>query len=92
MHGKTAGVRHGGEGLFQGLPVPLTVTRYHSLVTDPASLPEELEVVAWSDPEEYGREIQAVRHRTHPVWGVQFHPESYFSQGGKQLLENFLKL
>jgi len=90
MHGKTARVHHGGEGLFQGLPVPLTVTRYHSLVTDPASLPDELDVVAWSDPAEYGREIQAVRHRSHPVWGVQFHPESHFSEGGKDLLRNFL--
>ncbi|MGW8266235.1 MAG: anthranilate synthase component II [Longimicrobiales bacterium] len=92
MHGKTATVRHKGEGLFEGIPDPLLVARYHSLVTDPETLPEELEVTAWSDPEEFGEEIQAVRHRHHPVWGVQFHPESLFSQAGKALLANFLAL
>jgi len=92
MHGKTAPVRHGGVGLFQGIPNPVLVARYHSLVTDPASLPKELEVTAWSDPEEFGEEIQAVRHRDFPVWGVQFHPESLFSQAGKTLLANFLAL
>ncbi len=92
MHGKTAGVHHTGEGIFHGLPNPLTVARYHSLVTDPASLPPELEITAWSDPREFGEEIQGVRHRDHPIWGVQFHPESLFSQGGRVLLENFLAL
>jgi len=92
MHGKTATVRHRGVDLFQGVPDPLLVARYHSLVTDPTSLPEELEVTAWSDPEEFGEEIQAIRHRDFPIWGVQFHPESLFSQGGKTLLANFLAL
>ena len=92
LHGKTASVRHTGKGIFQGLPDPLTVARYHSLVTDPACLPQELEVVAWSDPHEFGEEIQGIRHRAHPVWGVQFHPESLFSQGGLPLLQNFLAL
>ena len=92
MHGKTAPVHHRGEGLFHSLPNPVTVTRYHSLVTDPGALPRELEVVAWSDPEHFGDEIQGIRHREHPVWGVQFHPESLFSQGGKTLLSNFLSL
>jgi len=92
MHGKTATVRHRGVGLFRGLPDPLLVARYHSLVTDPTSLPEELEVTAWSEPEEFGEEIQAMRHRDSPIWGVQFHPESLFSQGGKTLLANFLAL
>lgn len=92
MHGKTAPIRHTGRGLFRGLPDPLSVTRYHSLVTDPAALPGALEVVAWSDPQRFGEEIQGVRHRVHPIWGVQFHPESLFSQGGKTLLENFLTL
>ena len=78
MHGKTAPVHHTGEGIFQGLPDPLTVTRYHSLVTDPASFPDELEVVAWSDPEDFGEEIQAIRHSPYPVWGVQFHPNPSF--------------
>jgi len=92
MHGKTAQVFHTGAGIFQGLPDPLTVNRYHSLVTDPAALPDELEVVAWSDPEVFGEEIQGIRHVTHPVWGVQFHPESLFSKGGMTLLEGFLRL
>lgn len=92
MHGKTAFIEHTGEGVFRGLPNPLEVTRYHSLVTDPLALPEALEVVARSDPERFGEEIQGIRHRVHPVWGVQFHPESLFSQGGKLLLRNFLEL
>jgi anthranilate synthase/aminodeoxychorismate synthase-like glutamine amidotransferase len=92
MHGKTDRIRHNGEGLFQGLPSPLEVARYHSLTTDPEALPPELEPVAWSLDEEGGREIQAVRHRTLPVWGVQFHPESLFSHGGRELLRNFLEL
>jgi anthranilate synthase component 2 len=91
MHGKTAPVRHTGEGIFAGLPSPLTVTRYHSLVTDPAVLPGELVAVAWCD-EDGGEEIQGLRHRSHPVWGVQFHPESLFSEHGKALLANFLAL
>ena len=91
MHGKTAPVRHSGEGIFAGLPSPLTVTRYHSLVTDATVLPPELVPVAWCD-EEGGEEIQGMRHRADPVWGVQFHPESLFSQGGRQLLANFLRV
>ena len=92
MHGKTASVHHTGEGIFRGLPEPLTAARYHSLVTDPAFLPDELEVVAWSDPEEFGVEIQGIRHSAYPLWGVQFHPESLFSEGGFTLLQNFLGL
>jgi len=91
MHGKTTPVRHSGQGLFQGIPTPVTVARYHSLVTDPEALPTELTVEAWSDGES-GSEIQAIAHVTHPVWGVQFHPESWFSQHGKALLTNFLSL
>ena len=92
MHGKTAPIEHTSEGIFQGLPDPLTVTRYHSLVTDPDALPDELEVVAWSREPDGSREIQAMCHRDHPVWGVQFHPESLFSQHGRELLANFLAL
>jgi anthranilate synthase/aminodeoxychorismate synthase-like glutamine amidotransferase len=91
MHGKVSPIVHTGEGPFAGLPSPLNVTRYHSLVIDPATLPAELEVVARTDaagPEE----IQAVRHREHPIWGVQFHPESIASEGGHRLLQNFLSL
>ena len=92
MHGKTAPIRHQGFGVFQGLPSPMTVARYHSLVTDPATLPGELEPVAWTDLPGEEDEIQAMRHRTMPVWGVQFHPESYFSDAGLRLIENFLRL
>ncbi len=103
MHGKTAEIQHTGEGIFRGLSDPLVVTRYHSLVTDPAALPQELEVVAWSMPEtnsppqlprdgEAAPEIQGVRHRARPIWGVQFHPESLFSEQGEELLQNFLRL
>jgi len=92
MHGKTGPVRHTGEGIFAGIPSPFVVARYHSLVTDAAALPAALEPVAWSsDPGDEG-EIQAVRHRDFPVWGVQFHPESLFSEHGKDLLDNFLRL
>lgn len=92
MHGKTARVHHTGEGIFRGLPDPLVVARYHSLVTDPETLPKELDVTAWSEPDAFGAEIQGVRHVAHPIWGVQFHPESLFSQHGTALLDNFLKL
>jgi len=93
MHGKTAPVRHTGEGIFQGIPSPFTVARYHSLVTDPNALPAELVPVAWSGCDEGdSREVQALRHRDYPLWGVQFHPESLFSQHGKTLLANFLAL
>ena len=90
MHGKTGSVRHDGSALFAGIPSPFTVARYHSLVTDASVLPAELEPIAWStDPADQG-EIQAMRHRTLPLWGVQFHPESLFSDHGKTLLANFL--
>lgn len=93
MHGKTTEIRHTGEGIFRGLAMPLEVTRYHSLVTDPAALPAVLQPMAWSPGgAENEEEIQAVRHRELPIWGVQFHPESIFSRGGMQLLENFLEL
>jgi len=92
MHGKTGPVRHAGVGIFEGVPSPFEVARYHSLVTDASALPEELEPMAWStDPADEG-EIQAMRHRELPLWGVQFHPESLFSQHGKTLLANFLTI
>jgi len=92
MHGKTSPIRHTGAGIFQGVPSPLTVARYHSLVIEPATLPDELEAIAWTDEPEFLDEIQAVRHREHPVWGVQFHPESIASEHGHQLLRNFLSI
>ncbi|HEY9448176.1 MAG TPA: aminodeoxychorismate/anthranilate synthase component II [Gemmatimonadaceae bacterium] len=90
MHGKTSRIEHSGNGLFEGLPTPLEVMRYHSLIVEASSLPRELEVLATSrdDP----TEIQAMRHASHPVWGVQFHPESIMTQEGKGLLRNFLSL
>jgi anthranilate synthase component 2 len=92
MHGKTSPVAHTGEGIFRDVPTPFTVARYHSLVIEPSTLPEELAVVAWTDEPGYESEIQAVRHREHPVWGVQFHPESIASEHGRELLRNFLSL
>ncbi len=90
MHGKTSPIRHDGTGLFAGLPSPLTVMRYHSLVVERASLPDVLEVTAvGADAPD---EIHALRHRSHPVWGVQFHPEAVLTEGGHALLRNFLAL
>lgn len=90
MHGKLSRIRHEGAGLFAGLPSPLEVMRYHSLVLDPPSIPAELEILATASDDP--AEIHALRHREHPVWGVQFHPESILTQGGKRLLRNFLDL
>ena len=87
MHGKTSAIRHEGKGVFAGLANPLTATRYHSLVIERASLPECLEVIAWSDD----GEIMGVRHRDLPVEGVQFHPESILTEAGHDLLQNFLR-
>jgi anthranilate synthase/aminodeoxychorismate synthase-like glutamine amidotransferase len=90
MHGKTSRILHGGNELFDGLPSPLEVMRYHSLIVRRADLPAELEVTAVAEDDE--SEIHAMRHRIHPVWGVQFHPESILTQGGRELLANFLRL
>jgi anthranilate synthase/aminodeoxychorismate synthase-like glutamine amidotransferase len=90
MHGKTSEIVHDGEGLFGGLPSPLSVMRYHSLIVERASLPDDLEVLALSADD--ASEIHALRHREHPVWGVQFHPESIMTRGGKTILRNFLEL
>ncbi|HET7632029.1 MAG TPA: aminodeoxychorismate/anthranilate synthase component II [Gemmatimonadaceae bacterium] len=90
MHGKTSRVTHDGAGLFRGVPSPLEVMRYHSLIVERRGLPDELEVVAHSV--DAPDEIQALRHRTHPVYGVQFHPESIKTEHGKSILRNFLTL
>jgi anthranilate synthase/aminodeoxychorismate synthase-like glutamine amidotransferase len=90
MHGKTSLVRHDESPLFAGVPNPMQVMRYHSLVVEASSLPEELVVLARAEHEP--AEIHAVRHREHRVWGVQFHPESIMTPDGKNLLKNFLKL
>jgi anthranilate synthase/aminodeoxychorismate synthase-like glutamine amidotransferase len=90
MHGKSSDIVHAGTGLFEGLPSPLSVMRYHSLIVERDTLPADLEVlaVAADDP----GEIHAMRHRTHPIWGVQFHPESILTHGGRDLLVNFLSM
>jgi anthranilate synthase component II len=90
VHGKTSRITHDGSDLFAGLPSPLQVGRYHSLTVERSSLPDSLRVVATAEQDE--SEIHALRHRTHPVWGVQFHPESVLTPDGKQLLRNFLDL
>ena len=90
MHGKTSEIMHDGSGLFAGLPSPLPVMRYHSLVVEPSTLPSSLRVVATAvDATE---EIHAMQHREHPVYGVQFHPESVLTPHGKEMLRNFLAL
>jgi anthranilate synthase/aminodeoxychorismate synthase-like glutamine amidotransferase len=90
VHGKTSRVEHDGRELFDGLPTPLEVGRYHSLIVERATLPESLKILATSEGDP--TEIHALRHVSHPVWGVQFHPESVLTQNGKQLLRNFLNL
>jgi anthranilate synthase component II len=92
MHGKTTEVGHLGTDLFEGLPNPLTVMRYHSLVVAPEDFPAELELTAWSIDRPRGQEIMALRHRSHSIFGVQFHPESIATESGKGLLRNFLNL
>lgn len=88
MHGKTSPIHHSGKGVFEGLPNPFTATRYHSLAIREDTLPAELEVTAWTDD----GEIMGVQHRTRPIYGVQFHPESIATEGGHDLLANFLRL
>ena len=92
MHGKTSPIRHRGTGVFKGLPDGYEATRYHSLVVDLATLPECLEVTAWTEHEDGSvEEIMGLRHRAHPVEGVQFHPESILTEHGHALLKNFLE-
>jgi anthranilate synthase component II len=92
MHGKTTLIAHTAHPLFEGIPSPVQVMRYHSLVVSPESLPRELEITAWSSDRERGTEIMALCHRRLPIFGVQFHPESVATKEGKRLLLNFLSL
>jgi anthranilate synthase/aminodeoxychorismate synthase-like glutamine amidotransferase len=92
MHGKTDQIHHDGEGLFVGLPNPLQATRYHSLVIEPGTLSDQFVVCAWSDGPGGLREIMGVRHRQQPLFGVQFHPESFLTDRGADLLTNFLRV
>jgi len=92
MHGKTSRIRHEGRGVFEGLPDAYEATRYHSLVVDRATLPDSLEVTAWTELEDGSfEEIMGLRHRQFPVEGVQFHPESILTEHGHALLKNFLE-
>ncbi|MDH5823017.1 aminodeoxychorismate/anthranilate synthase component II [Luteimonas sp. RD2P54] len=91
MHGKTSPVRHRGQGVFAALPDGYEATRYHSLVVERGSLPDCLEITAWTELDGEFEEIMGLRHREHPVEGVQFHPESILTEHGHALLENFLR-
>lgn len=92
MHGKTSRIRHEGKGVFAGLPDAYEATRYHSLVVDKTTLPEALEITAWTENDDGSmEEIMGLRHREFPVEGVQFHPESILTQHGHALLKNFLE-
>ncbi len=91
MHGKTSQIRHHGTGVFRGLPDGYTATRYHSLVVDKTAIPDCLEVTAWTENADGSvEEVMGLRHREHPVEGVQFHPESILTEHGHALLKNFL--
>jgi anthranilate synthase component 2 len=92
MHGKTSPIHHAGAGVFRGLDQPFEATRYHSLVIDASTLPAALEVTAWTEQADGARdEIMGVRHRSLPIQGVQFHPESILTRQGHDLLRNFLQ-
>jgi anthranilate synthase/aminodeoxychorismate synthase-like glutamine amidotransferase len=90
MHGKTSRVHHDNRTIFQGLPFPITATRYHSLIVQESDLPEDLEVSAWTTERDGSRTIMGLRHRKFVLEGVQFHPESVLTDQGKKLIENFL--
>jgi anthranilate synthase component 2 len=92
MHGKTDAIHHDNQGLFEGLENPLEATRYHSLVIEPGTLNPDFIVNAWSDAPDGSREIMAIRHRHWPVFGLQFHPESFLTTSGTRLLERFLQI
>jgi anthranilate synthase/aminodeoxychorismate synthase-like glutamine amidotransferase len=92
MHGKTSAVMHDNKTVFQGLPMPMTATRYHSLIVEEKDLPADLEVSAWTTEKDGSRTIMGLRHKQYPVEGVQFHPESVLTDAGKKLVSNFLSL
>jgi anthranilate synthase/aminodeoxychorismate synthase-like glutamine amidotransferase len=88
LHGKTSMIYHDGKGIYEGLPNPFEATRYHSLLIEKESLPDELEITAWTDEDE----IMGIRHRDYLIEGVQFHPESILTKHGKDLLRNFIRI
>ena len=90
MHGKTDEIRHRGTGIFRGLPDPMVATRYHSLLIKPETLSDEFEVTAWTTAPDGSTEVMGIQHREHPVFGVQFHPESFLTGRGPTLLKTFV--
>jgi anthranilate synthase/aminodeoxychorismate synthase-like glutamine amidotransferase len=92
MHGKVDRIFHNNRDLFAGMPNPFEATRYHSLVIQPDTLSPEYEVTAWADAPDGGREIMGIRHKQHPTFGLQFHPESFLTQGGVDILRRFLTM
>jgi len=92
MHGKTDLIYHDGKGLFLSLPNPFTATRYHSLVIRPETLSPDFVITAWADAPDGGHEIMGIRHKEYPLEGVQFHPESFLTEQGPQLLRRFLEM
>ena len=92
MHGKTSSVNHDGKGVFAGLPTPLTCTRYHSLIVEEDSLPKDLAITARTPDRNGSSVIMGMRHKTLPIEGVQFHPESVLTEGGRQMIRNFMQM
>ena len=92
MHGKTDHIHHDNEGIFANLPNPFIATRYHSLVIDPATISDQFVVSAWCDGPDGEKEIMGIRHRDYPLIGMQFHPESFLTEAGPQMLKNFLEI
>ena len=92
MHGKTDRIEHLGQGIFEGIPNPMVATRYHSLVIKPDTLSPEFEMTAWAESPSGVPEIMAIQHRHHPVFGVQFHPESFLTETGTDLIKNFVQI
>ena len=92
MHGKTSMIHHNDQGVFAGLPNPFEATRYHSLIVPRDTVPACLEVTAWVEDDGHGFEIMGLQHKEHPVYGVQFHPESFLTEKGYDLLRNFLAM
>ncbi len=92
MHGKTDNIHHKQRGIFDGLPNPMVATRYHSLVIQRDTLSEDFEISAWTDEVSSDGEIMGIAHKNHPTFGVQFHPESFLTDSGIHLLQNFVRL
>ena len=92
MHGKTDHINHDNEGIFANLPNPFVATRYHSLVIDPDTISDQFIVSAWCDAPDGSKEIMGIRHRDYPLIGMQFHPESFLTESGPQMLKNFLEI